>query len=127
MQFRVAPALTATSAAVVVLSVLAGPAGAQGIDGRYSGASSIAGGTGKCWGNAPADATVSGGTVTIRYTAYDGSSAPVTAQVGRDGAFSAQQTIKDGKTITYAGKVTGRSIVATWKSPECYGTLDLSR
>lgn len=112
-------------ATALVVLLAAAPALAQ--DGRFSGASSIAGGTGKCWGNAPANATVSGGTVTIRYTAYDGTSAPVTAQVGRDGAFATSQAIKDGKTVAISGKVTSRGIVATWKGPDCYGTLDLSR
>ncbi|MEJ1157803.1 hypothetical protein [Prosthecomicrobium sp. N25] len=111
--------------ALAAALVLAGPAAAQ--EGRYSGASSIAGGTGKCWGNAPADGVVSGGTVTIRYVAYDGTQASVSAQLGKDGTFSASHAIKDGKTIAYAGKVTGRGIVATWKGPDCYGTLDLSR
>lgn len=121
MPIRPAAFLLAALAAAVVPTV----AGAQ--DGRYSGASSIAGGTGKCWGNAPADGIVSGGTVTIRYVAYDGTDSPVAATIGANGAFSATQTIKDGKTIAYTGKVTGRRITATWKSSECYGTLDLTR
>lgn len=113
------------AAAALAVAVSALTAAAQ--DGRYSGASSIAGGTGKCWGNAPADAVVSGGTVTIRYVAYDGTDSPVTASLGKDGAFAAQQAIRDGKTIAYSGKVTTRRVTATWKGPDCYGTLDLSR
>lgn len=121
MSIRTAAVLLAALAG----TALVGPASAQ--DGRYSGASSIAGGTGKCWGNAPADGIVSGGTVTIRYVAYDGTDSPIAATIGANGAFTATQTIKDGKTIAYTGKVTGRRITATWKSAECYGTLDLTR
>ena len=102
------------------------PAAAESFDGRYNGASSIAGGTGDCWGNAPADATVSGGTVTIRYVTYDGTQTPVTAQVHADGSFSATQDIKKGQ-ITYSGKVNGKRLTANWKGPVCYGTLDLTR
>ncbi|KPL52375.1 hypothetical protein [Prosthecomicrobium hirschii] len=119
------------AAALVLAGLLAtatgAPAFAQSLDGRYSGASSIAGGTGKCWGNAPADAIVSAGTVTIRYVAYDGTDSPVVATIGKDGAFAASQTIQGGKTVTYAGKVNGRRVTANWKGPDCYGTLDLSR
>jgi hypothetical protein len=114
-----------TLALAAVLAFCAGAVSAQ--DGRYSGASSIAGGTGKCWGNAPADASVSGGTVTIRHVTYDGTQANIAVPVGPNGSFTASHAIKDGKTITYSGKVTGRNIVATWKGPDCYGTLDLSR
>jgi hypothetical protein len=102
------------------------PAFAQSLDGRYSGASSIAGGTGQCWGNAPAEGVVSGGTVTIRYVTYDGTQSPIAATLGKDGSFSATQAIKSG-SISYTGRVTGKRITATWKGPECYGTLDLGR
>ncbi len=115
---------TLFAAAVFAAACL--PAAAASLDGRLSGASSIAGGTGDCWGNNPADATVSGGVLTIRYVAYDGSQSPVTANLKPDGSFSAAQEIKGG-TITYSGKVTSRGLTANWKGPKCYGTLDLSR
>jgi plastocyanin len=112
-------------AAFLLAAASAAPALAQS-DGRYSGASSIAGGQGNCWGNAPADATVSGGSVTIRFTTYDGTQANIAAPLGKDGTFAAQHTLKSG-VMTFAGKVTNRGITANWKGPTCYGTLDLSR
>jgi hypothetical protein len=99
---------------------------AQSLDGQFSGASSIAGGPGDCWGNNPAMAIVSGGTVTIRYVAYDGTEAPVTAPLRPDGSFTAAQAIRSG-TISYSGKVTPQRLTAMWKGPTCYGTLDMSR
>jgi hypothetical protein len=102
------------------------PALAASLDGDYSGASSIAGGPGECWGNNPAVASVSGSTVTIRYVAYDGSQAPITATLRPDGSFTASQPIKTG-TISYSGKVTTKRLTATWKGPTCYGTLDMSK
>ncbi len=111
---------------VIALALSPTIAFADAIDGPFSGASSIAGGTGECWGNNPASAMVSGGTVTIRYVAYDGSQEPVTAAVKPDGSFTAAQAIKGG-TISYSGKVTPKRLTAIWKGPVCYGTLDMTR
>ena len=103
-----------------------GSGAALAADGRYRGASSIAGGTGDCWGNAPAEATVSGGTVTIRTTLYDGSSAPITGTV-KAGALAATATLKNGGTVAITGKVGDKSLVANWKGPTCYGTFDMTK
>jgi hypothetical protein len=113
-------------ALAVCLASLATPTLAASLDGQFEGASSIAGGTGECWGNNPASAIVSGDTITIRYAAYDGTSAPFTAPLSPDGSFRAIVPIKSG-TIAYAGKVTARRVVANWKGPTCYGTLDMTR
>lgn len=125
MTVRFAPAARLLAVALV-LGVIAVPASAQ-VEGRFRGASSVAGGSGECWGNAPADATVAGGALTIRYVAYDGTDSTVQATVGKDGGFTATTALKSGGTLSYSGKVTARGVTATWKGPACYGTLDLSR
>lgn len=102
------------------------PAAAAALDGEFDGASSVAGGTGECWGNNPASALVSGSTLTIRYVAYDGTSEPVTATIAADGTFRTTEPISNG-TIAYSGRVTPRRIVANWKGPVCYGTLEMTR
>ncbi len=121
-----APRLVSTLAVLLTLAVAPSAALAQPMDGQFNGASSIAGGTGECWGNNPASAIVSGGTITIRYVAYDGSQEPVTANLKPDGSFTASQPIKGG-AISYAGKVTPKRITAQWKGPVCWGTLDMER
>ncbi len=112
-----------SAAALMVLPV---QALADQIEGQYSGASSIAGGTGECWGNNPASAVVTGGTVTIRYVAYEGTQSILTADVHPDGTFSLSQPIKNG-SISYSGKIRGNRLTAQWKGPVCYGTLDMTR
>ncbi|MDR3493577.1 MAG: hypothetical protein P4L82_03150 [Ancalomicrobiaceae bacterium] len=110
-----------------VLSLFAAAAAEAGsFDGSFTGASSIAGGTGECWGNAPARASVSGGQVTIRYVAYDGTDSAIVGTLKPDGSFIASQPIRKG-TIAYSGKIAGKYLTANWKGPGCYGTLDLSR
>jgi len=121
---RVSTLVSAIAAMAFSLSPVA--ASAQSVDGMFSGASSIAGGTGECWGNNPASAIVSGGTVTIRYVAYDGSQEPITATLKPDGSFSASQAIKSG-AIAYSGRVTAKRLTAMWKGPTCYGTLDMTK
>jgi hypothetical protein len=117
--------LTVIAAVAAIACSAIGARGAS-FDGAFSGASSIAGGTGECWGNNPASAIVSGDNVTIRYVAYDGSQEPVTATLKPDGSFQASQPIKTG-TIVYSGKVTARRLTAQWKGPVCYGTLDMTK
>jgi len=114
------------SAFAIVLAVMPAVAAGQSLDGPYSGASSVAGGPGECWGNNPASASVSGGAVTIRYVAYDGTETAFTAPLRPDGSFTAAQAVRSG-TISYSGKVTPRRLTAMWKGPTCYGTLDMSR
>lgn len=112
--------------AAVLSLIAAATAEAGSFDGSFTGASSVAGGTGQCWGNAPARANVSGDTVTIRYVTYDGTDSAIVATMKPDGSFTASQAIKTG-TISYSGKVAGKFLTANWKGPGCYGTLDLSR
>lgn len=114
--------------AAALVATLAAPAAAANLDGVYSGASSIATGTKDfCTGNAPTRATVSGDSIVIDGQAYDGVEARGTGTVKADGSFSAVKVGKDGGQVTYAGKISGRNLVATWKGPICTGTLSLSR
>lgn len=112
--------------ALMLVVAMASPAAAANLDGQFDGANSIAGGTGECWGNNPASAIVSGGTITIRTVEYDGTSEPITAQLAGDGSFRAAVPLKNG-TAAFTGKVSARRIVANWKGPTCYGTLDMTR
>lgn len=115
-----------TLSALMLATAIASPAVAATLDGQFDGANSIAGGTGECWGNNPASAVVSGNTITIRTVEYDGTSEPITAQLAGDGSFRATVPLKNG-AAAFTGKVSARRIVANWKGPVCYGTLDLTR
>ncbi len=115
-----------TLSTLMLAVALASPAAAATLDGQFDGANSIAGGTGECWGNNPASAIVSGGTITIRTVEYDGTSEPITAQLAADGSFRAAAQLKNG-TAAFTGKVSARRVVANWKGPTCYGTLDMTR
>lgn len=118
------------SAAVVAVPLVlaAATASAANLDGVYSGASSIATGSKDfCTGNAPTRATVSGDSIAIDGQAYEGVEARGTGTVKADGTFTAVKVGKDGGQVAYAGKISGRNLVATWKGPICTGTLSLSR
>lgn len=115
-----------TLSALILALSMASPAAAANFDGQFDGANSIAGGTGECWGNNPASAVVSGSTITIHTVEYDGTSEPITAQLAGDGSFRAAVPLKSG-TAAFTGKVSTRRIVANWKGPACYGTLDMTR
>lgn len=115
-----------TLSAFMLAVAMASPAAAANFDGQFDGANSIAGGTGECWGNNPASAIVSGGVITIRTVEYDGTSEPITAQLAGDGSFRAAVPLRNG-AVAFTGKVSARRIVANWKGPTCYGTLDMTR
>jgi hypothetical protein len=114
--------------AATLLVMSGGAAQAGSFDGVYNGASSIATGAQLyCTGTAPTRVTISGDSIVIDGQAYEGVDARGTGTVKPDGSFTAAKPTKDGKEVTYSGKVKGRDLIATWKGPVCTGTLSLSR
>jgi hypothetical protein len=96
-------------------------------DGRYSGASSVAGGRGAaCAGVTPMEASVGGASIELIGYAYEGSGDRASGTVKADGSFTATMAAPKGE-VTFSGRVTAHSVTGQWKGPDCWGAIDLNK